>query len=57
MAEKKVGDQNQPITQEELSKHKILESAWCSLNGIVYDVTVYINYHPGGKILLDGCGK
>ena len=57
MAEKKVGNQNQAVTAEELAKHNTMESAWCSLNGTVYDVTVYINYHPGGKILLDGCGK
>ena len=57
MAEKKTGSQNLSVTLEELSKHNTLESAWCSLNGVVYDVTVYIDYHPGGKILLDGCGK
>ena len=50
-------NKSRPITLDELSRHKSLESAWTSLNGTVYDVTVYINYHPGGKILLDGCGK
>lgn len=45
------------ITLEELAQHKTKDSAWLSLNGIVYDVTVYMNYHPGGTILLDGCGK
>lgn len=44
------------ITPEELAQHKSKESAWLSLYGIVYDVTVYLNYHPGGSILLDGCG-
>lgn len=23
---------------------------------MVYDVTEYVNYHPGGDILLEGCG-
>ena len=45
------------ITPQELAEHKTLSSAWLSLNGIVYDVTVYINYHPGGQIMLQGCGK
>lgn len=44
------------ITEEELFEHRTKESAWLSLNGIVYDVTIYINYHPGGDILLEGCG-
>jgi cytochrome b involved in lipid metabolism len=28
-----------------------------SLKGVVYDVTNYIKHHPGGNILLEGCGK
>lgn len=42
---------------EELSQHSTKESAWCALNGIVYDVTIYLDFHPGGDILLQGCGK
>lgn len=42
---------------EELSQHSTRESAWCALNGIVYDVTIYLDFHPGGDILLQGCGK
>ena len=45
------------ISPQELAEHKTLNSAWLSLNGVVYDVTVYINYHPGGQIMLQGCGK
>jgi cytochrome b involved in lipid metabolism len=46
-----------PISMEELSQHSTRESAWCALNGIVYDVTIYLDFHPGGDILLQGCGK
>lgn len=37
-----------PISMEELKKHDTSESAWISLKGIIYDVTTYISYHPGG---------
>lgn len=45
------------ISWEELAQHKTASSAWLSLHGVVYDVTTYLNYHPGGNILLEGCGK
>ena len=28
-----------------------------ALNGVVYDISVYLNYHPGGSIILKGAGK
>ena len=45
------------ITPEELALHNSLSSAWTAINGVVYDVTVYMSYHPGGLELLKGCGK
>ena len=45
------------VSLEELSQHNTKQSAWLSLDGVVYDVTVYMKYHPGGDILLKGCGK
>ena len=45
------------ISLDELAEHSTAESAWLSLNGVVYDVTVYTNYHPGGNIILTGAGK
>jgi cytochrome b involved in lipid metabolism len=45
------------ISLAELAEHTNPENAWLSLNGIVYDVSVYLHYHPGGEILLKGCGK
>ena len=47
---------NATITKTELMKHKTKASAWISLKGVVYDVTSYIQHHPGGDILLEGCG-
>ncbi len=41
----------------EISKHKTPESCWLLINGKVYDVTEYVKAHPGGKAILEGCGK
>lgn len=57
MAQHKAATEMRKISLKELSEHPTAESAWLSLNGIVYDVTVYLHYHPGGAIILKGCGK
>ncbi|SNX83136.1 probable cytochrome b5 [Melanopsichium pennsylvanicum] len=42
----------------ELKKHKSEDSAWVVVDGKVYDVTSFLDDHPGGKkILLKNCGK
>ncbi len=45
------------ISLAELQEHTTAKSAWLSLNGTVYDVTNYIRFHPGGRLILQGCGK
>eukprot|EP01083_Nonionella_stella_P080989 222824_1 len=46
------------ITKEELSKHCSRTDAWLSVNGQVFDVTDYVEFHPGGpKEILSGVGK
>jgi L-lactate dehydrogenase (cytochrome) len=35
------------VTKEELSRHCTKESLWISVNGNVWDVTDFINGHPG----------
>lgn len=57
MAQHKPVEEMRKISQAELEEHSLAESAWLSLGGIVYDVTVYLHYHPGGDIILKGCGK
>lgn len=38
------------ITKEELSKHNKKEDCWCAFQGYVYDLTGYLDYHPGGVL-------
>ena len=46
------------ISMENVKTHKSIENCWTVVDGLVYDVTSYIPYHPGGKkkIML-GAGK
>lgn len=47
-----------PVSLRELRAHRSKESAWMSINGRVFDVTPYIEYHPGGvEMMLMGAGK
>lgn len=47
-----------PITMSEIKKHNTENSLWTVLNGNVYDLTMYLDYHPGGaKKLMMGAGK
>ena len=46
------------ITMEEVEQHDTEESLWTVLNGKVYDLTTYLDYHPGGaKKLILGAGN
>jgi len=44
------------ITLEELKKHKTEDDAWIAVYDKVYDVTEYLQRHPGGKIMLQAAG-
>ncbi|XP_008119917.1 cytochrome b5 reductase 4 isoform X1 [Anolis carolinensis] len=37
------------VTEEELAKHNKKEDCWICIRGLVYDVTPYMEYHPGGE--------
>lgn len=47
-----------PVTSAELAEHKTKYDCWTALNGKVYNITQYLDYHPGGSsILMKGAGK
>ncbi|ESO83431.1 hypothetical protein LOTGIDRAFT_133451 [Lottia gigantea] len=53
-----VGGQILEVSEEELAKHNTQEDGWLSLRGKVYNVTPYMEYHPGGiDELKRGLGK
>lgn len=37
---------------EEVGKHKDTDSLWVVIEGLVYDVTKFIEEHPGGEDVL-----
>ena len=49
--------ETQTVTKEELNKHTKDGDLWVLVDGKVYDVSEYMEDHPGGKeILLDNSG-
>src|SRR5882672_3586603 len=44
------------ITYHELKQHATYSSAWISLNGIVYDITNFIDHHPFGDTFRGSLG-
>ncbi|PWY85998.1 hypothetical protein BO70DRAFT_333933 [Aspergillus heteromorphus CBS 117.55] len=46
------------LTREEVEKHSTRESCWVAIHGSVYDVTDFIDSHPGGAhVILRCAGK
>ncbi|XP_072498819.1 cytochrome b5 reductase 4 isoform X3 [Notamacropus eugenii] len=37
------------VTEEELSKHNKKDDCWVCIRGLVYNVSPYMEYHPGGE--------
>lgn len=49
-----------PVTQaytlEEVATHNTETDCWMVIEGKVYDATMFIPTHPGGKAIIKGCG-
>lgn len=45
------------ITLAEVAKHATETDCWMVISDKVYDVTKFIPNHPGGKLIIGGCGK
>eukprot|EP01127_Copromyxa_protea_P019981 TRINITY_DN6597_c0_g1_i1.p1 TRINITY_DN6597_c0_g1~~TRINITY_DN6597_c0_g1_i1.p1 ORF type:complete len:311 (-),score=49.49 TRINITY_DN6597_c0_g1_i1:327-1232(-) len=46
------------ITEKELLQHNTIGDCWTAVRGIVYDISDYIYYHPGGaEHLMRGAGR
>ncbi len=44
-------------TLADIAKHSNQSDCWFAINGKVLDVTTFIPMHPGGNVIVDGCGK
>ena len=40
------------ISWEELEQHKHVYDCWVAIHGVVYDVTEFVRFHPGGSAIL-----
>lgn len=40
-----------PISHDELAKHNKANDAWLAIRGKVYNVTKYMDFHPGGMLI------
>jgi cytochrome-b5 reductase len=46
-----------PVSMEELEKHKTPDDCWICVRGKVYNVTHYLDFHPGGvEEMMRGAG-
>ncbi|KAG0472601.1 hypothetical protein HPP92_014024 [Vanilla planifolia] len=53
-----MAENNKVYHFEEVSKHNITKDCWLIINGKVYDVTPFMDEHPGGdEVLLAATGK
>ena len=37
------------VAPQEVKQHATLDNYWCVLDGVVYNLTDFLDYHPGGK--------
>lgn len=52
MAEKTSQDTTKRLTRDEVAKNKTDDSLWCIVDHRVYDLTDFVDAHPGGNVVL-----
>jgi cytochrome b involved in lipid metabolism len=40
------------VSLEELQKHASAEDCWCAVHGLVYNLTPFLQAHPGGSTII-----
>jgi cytochrome b involved in lipid metabolism len=46
-----------PITMDMVAGHASATDCWMVINGKVIDVSNFVSKHPGGDVIVQGCGK
>lgn len=46
-----------PFSVEQVAKHCSRDDAWMIIDGLVYDVTEFVDDHPGGDSILNQLGR
>jgi len=45
------------FSMSDVAKHNNKNDCWIVIDGKVYDVTSYIESHPGGEVMVNFCGQ
>lgn len=56
LLDKQNPDQAKVYTLSEVAQHASRNDCWATISGDVYDLTKFINRHPGGDEILRACG-
>lgn len=51
-----LNEQTKSFTMIEVSQHNSRNDCWTVISGDVYDLTDFVNSHPGGNVILRACG-
>lgn len=47
-----MGSKENSLSAQEIASHRSTSSCWIVVDGKAYDVTAYLNEHPGGAAVL-----
>ena len=47
----------QIFTIADIAQHNQKTDCWMTIDGDVLNVTSFVDKHPGGKVIVEGCGK
>jgi cytochrome b involved in lipid metabolism len=55
-AEQATADTN-TYTLAQVAEHATAENCWLAIDGKVLNVSAFVGNHPGGDVIVQGCGK
>jgi len=52
MTSQQESEGQQQLSRDEVAKNNTLDSLWCIVDHRVYDLTDFVDAHPGGSVVL-----